>query len=215
MPEPGSEAGDAVRADRFHDSGATAVQELAFALAEAVDRLAAGERKISFVYAAGSNFFFEIAKLRAARLLWAQVINAFQVEAGMRLQARTATSNKSLYDPYTNLLRVTTEALSAVLGGCDSLIVEPFAFRRAWARMYNCCCGTKSIWMRVTIQPQVPTASNVLQTRSPAPPGASSNRWRRKAGVRRKRRSSRVRLRVPQGCGICRGIAPTHPGRSQ
>ncbi len=119
---------DAIRADRFHNSGANAVQELAFALAEGVDRLAADASQFSFVYGVGSNFFFEIAKLRAARLLWAQATKAFSKTVSMTLYARTAIANKSLYDPYTNLLRVTTEALSAVVGGCDALVVEPFEF---------------------------------------------------------------------------------------
>jgi methylmalonyl-CoA mutase len=128
IAEPGSEPAGAIRADSFHDSGAHAVQELAFALAAGVDRLAAGERDVSFVFAVGSNYFFEIAKLRAARLLWAQAAQVFGVPVCTHLHVRTATANKSLFDPYTNLLRVTTEALSAVLGGCDSLIVEPFEF---------------------------------------------------------------------------------------
>jgi methylmalonyl-CoA mutase len=123
-----SEPANAIRADKFHNSGATAVQELAFALAQAVDRLASGETQFNFVYAVGSNYFFEIAKLRAARILWAQATEPFHQTVPMRLYARTATANKSLYDRYTNLLRVTTEALSAVLGGCDALIVEPFDF---------------------------------------------------------------------------------------
>ncbi|HEY3839040.1 MAG TPA: methylmalonyl-CoA mutase family protein [Bryobacteraceae bacterium] len=128
IAEPGSEPPLAIRADHFHDSGATAVQELAFALAAGVDRLAAGDRDVSFVFAVGSNYFFEIAKLRAARVLWAQAAQAFDAPANLHLVVRTAVANKSLYDPYTNLLRVTTEALSAVLGGCDALIVEPFEF---------------------------------------------------------------------------------------
>lgn len=126
---PGSEPSDAIRADRFHDSGATAVQELAFALAAASDRLASGSSGFGFVYAVGSNYFFEIAKLRAARLLWAQLTEAYGVQGKwVRLFARTACANKSICDPYTNVLRVTSEALSAVLGGCDVLIVEPFQF---------------------------------------------------------------------------------------
>jgi methylmalonyl-CoA mutase len=128
IAEPGSEPAHAVRADIWHNDGATAVQELAFALAEGVDRLAAGETGIDFVFAVGSNYFFEIAKLRAARRLWAQVAGAFNAPVTMYLHVKTAVANKSLYDPFTNLLRVTTEALSAVLGGCDSLIVEPFEF---------------------------------------------------------------------------------------
>src|SRR5262249_53636247 len=68
----------------------------------------------------------------AARLLWAQAVAAFgaadEASCRMRLHVRTPRRNKSVYDRYTNLLRVTTEALSAVIGGCDKLSVEPFGF---------------------------------------------------------------------------------------
>ena len=136
-PQPG-----AIRADRFHEAGASVVQELGYAIAAGVERL--GEltatnapvdraaREIEFVFATGSTFFFEIAKLRAARWLWAQAVSAFEPkeEASclMRIRARTPRLNKSIYDPYTNLLRVTTEAMSAVIGGCEHLTVEPFGF---------------------------------------------------------------------------------------
>lgn len=141
--EPGAPIpSGAIRADLIHEQGGTAVQELGYGLAAAVDRLVqlTGEgatvdeaaRSIQFVFAAGSNFFFEIAKLRAARLIWARAVAAFQPQAEFsavaRIHVRTALSNKSLYDPYTNLLRATTEALSAVIGGCDSLEVQPFRF---------------------------------------------------------------------------------------
>jgi methylmalonyl-CoA mutase len=132
----------AVRADRLHDAGATAVQELAWAIAEGVDRLAAetargravdeAARDVAFVFAVGSTYFMEIAKLRAARLLWGAAVGAFapaDVASGaMRLHVRTARTNKSVYDPYTNLLRVTTEAMSAAIGGADTLLVEPHGF---------------------------------------------------------------------------------------
>ncbi|HTS25806.1 MAG TPA: methylmalonyl-CoA mutase family protein [Bryobacteraceae bacterium] len=118
---------DAVRADRLHDAGAHAVQELGYALAEGVERLASGQQ-VEFVYAAGSNYFFEIAKLRAARLLWAQAAAAFGIDCAVRIHVRTSRLNKSLYDRYTNLLRATTEAMSAVIGGADTLYVEPFGF---------------------------------------------------------------------------------------
>jgi methylmalonyl-CoA mutase len=131
--EPGSEPALAIRADHFHNAGGNAVHELAFAIAAGVERLAAGDREVSFVFAVGSNYFFEIAKLRAARILWAQAARAFGAPEDMYLYVRTAIANKSLYDPYTNLLRVTTEALSAVLGGCDALIVEPFEFSQRLA----------------------------------------------------------------------------------
>jgi methylmalonyl-CoA mutase len=122
---------DAIRADYLHDSGAHAVQELGYALAEGVERLDADLhlRQMDFVYAVGSNYFFEIAKLRAARLLWTQAATAFGIEGcAARLYVRTSRLNKSVYDRYTNLLRVTTEAMSAVIGGCDALTIEPFGF---------------------------------------------------------------------------------------
>ena len=125
---------DAIRADTLHESGATAVQELAFALSEAVEKLdrASAPPTVQFVYAVGSNLFFEIAKLRAARTLWSAAVRAFGFsdpkDAVARIHVRTARFNKSFLDPYTNLLRVTTESLSAVIGNCDSLTVEPFGF---------------------------------------------------------------------------------------
>lgn len=132
--EPG-----AIRADLLHEAGAHGVQELAYALAAGVERLAglaatqpvdAAARGITFVFAVGPAYFMEIAKLRAARLLWAQAVAAFGAKdpCPMRIHARTPRRNKSLYDRHTNLLRVTTEALSAVIGGCDRLTIEPFGF---------------------------------------------------------------------------------------
>lgn len=127
LPHP-----QAIRADEFHEAGATAVQELAYALAASVERLAVPPtpRELELVFAAGSVFFFEIAKLRAARSLWAQVISAFHFAGPplLRIHVRTSRINKSYRDHYTNLLRVTTEAMSAVFGGCDRLTVEPFGF---------------------------------------------------------------------------------------
>jgi methylmalonyl-CoA mutase len=133
---------DAVRGDWLHEAGANSVQEVGYAISAGVERLdkltAQGQpveqaaRSIEFVFAAGSIYFFEIAKLRAARLLWARAVNAFQPQSDdaglMRIHVRTSRLNKSVYDPYTNLLRVTTEALSAAIGGCDKLTVEPFGF---------------------------------------------------------------------------------------
>ena len=87
---------------------------------------------IEFVMAVGPSYFMEIAKLRAARLLWAQAVAAFEPKdaesCAMRLHVRTPRRNKSLCDRYTNLLRAATEALSAVIGGCDQLTIEPFGF---------------------------------------------------------------------------------------
>jgi methylmalonyl-CoA mutase len=108
---------DAVRGDAFHERGATAVQEIGYALAES-----AGKRS-QIVFSVGSNYFFEIAKLRATRQLWARLS-----KDRLLLWSRTSYANKSLYDPSANLLRCTTEAMSAIFGGCDYLIVEPARF---------------------------------------------------------------------------------------
>lgn len=140
--ELGAVPSEAIRADRLHDAGANAVQEVGYAVAEGVDRLAAATAAgapladaasaLTFVFAVGSSYFVEIAKLRAARLCWAQAVAAFGTVAGdaarMRTIVRTARSNKSVYDPYTNLLRATTEAMSAACGGADRVVVEPAGF---------------------------------------------------------------------------------------
>jgi methylmalonyl-CoA mutase len=131
----------AIRADLLHEAGAHAIQELGYAMAAGVDRLAEltaaapvdeAAPLVEFVFAVGPSYFIEIAKFRAARLLWAQVVSAFgpkdDAACRMRLHVRTPRRNKSAYDRYTNLLRVTTEAFSAVLGGCDRLTVQPFGF---------------------------------------------------------------------------------------
>jgi methylmalonyl-CoA mutase len=129
--EPGHEPAADVSAVGHHEAGATAVQEVAWAIAEGADRLASGAAVASFDFAIGSNHFMEIAKLRAVRLLWAQVAGAFDRAASgatIRIHARTAGENKTLYDPSVNLLRATTEAISAILGGCDSLTITPCGF---------------------------------------------------------------------------------------
>lgn len=120
-----------VRASVYHESGGSAVQELAFALAAGVEYVAklGPEAPIGFEFAVGSSFFVEIAKLRAARLLWANALSAFGVppeKAKAPLFARTSNWNKTVYDPYVNMLRATTEAMSAVIGGADALAVAPF-----------------------------------------------------------------------------------------
>ncbi len=130
-----------IRADELAEAGGNAVQQLGYALAAGVERLATlaakgtvddAARSIEFVFAVGSTYFLEIAKLRAARLIWAQAVAAFQPAdlhcALARIHVRTTRLNKSVYDRYTNLLRVTTEALAAAVGGCDRLTVEPFGF---------------------------------------------------------------------------------------
>jgi methylmalonyl-CoA mutase len=129
-----------VKAYNFKNSGSSIVQELAFGLSMANDYLAKATEagisiddvapRIRFNFAVGSDYFMEIAKLRAARYLWAKVVEAYKPtnpEAGiMKIHSVTAEYNLTIYDPYVNMLRTTTEAMSAVLGGTDSLTVLPF-----------------------------------------------------------------------------------------
>lgn len=128
-----------VDAGLWAEAGASAVQELAFGLATGVHYLhALHRRKLSademgprflFSYSLGSNFFMEIAKLRAARLLWARAIEAAGGgSAAQRLvcHGRTTRWNKTVLDQHVNLLRTTTEAFAGVVGGCAGLQVGAF-----------------------------------------------------------------------------------------
>lgn len=108
---------EAVRGDLLHERGATAVQELGYALAESQGK------SNTFVFGIGTNYFFEIAKLRAARQLWTRLSSK-----PMAIWAKTSMADKSLYDPSANLLRCTTEAMSAIFGGCDFLVIESARF---------------------------------------------------------------------------------------
>ena len=129
-----------VNAAIWGDAGGTAVQELAFALAAATDYLRALDQRgvtpdvagarVAFHFAVGPQFFTEIAKFRALRPLWTRVLAGFGVSeviaARATVRVTTGRWNKTLLDPHVNMLRVTTEALSAVLGGVDSLHIAPF-----------------------------------------------------------------------------------------
>jgi methylmalonyl-CoA mutase len=128
-----------VNAHHFQNAGSSLVQELAFALSagnEYISKLTEKglktvevASKMKFSFAAGSNYFMEIAKIRAARLLWAKLVEAWggSKEAGyMHIHSVTARFNKSIYDPYVNMLRTSTESMSAILGGADSVTTEPF-----------------------------------------------------------------------------------------
>jgi methylmalonyl-CoA mutase len=124
----------------MQEAGATAVQELAFTIADgleyvrtATDRgldVDAFAGRVSFFFAIGMHFFMEIAKLRAARLLWARVMSRFEPTKPGSLMLRThcQTSGVSLteQDPYNNIVRTTLEALAAVLGGTQSLHTNSF-----------------------------------------------------------------------------------------
>ncbi|MEX0663526.1 MAG: methylmalonyl-CoA mutase [Acidimicrobiia bacterium] len=122
------------------EAGATAVQELAFTLADGLEyvRAALGRKldvdafagRLSFFFGIGMNIFMEVAKLRAARLLWARVMRQFDPKKPGSLMLRThcQTSGVSLteQDPYNNIVRTAYEALAAVLGGTQSLHTNSF-----------------------------------------------------------------------------------------
>ena len=123
----------------YHEGGASAVQELAFVLATAVSTIRAVQERgldintianqMHVTFGVGGNFFMEVAKLRAARLLWAQMMTAFGAdEAAQKLHCHvtTAQHNKTITDAHVNMLRATTEAFSGAVGGVDSMNVAPF-----------------------------------------------------------------------------------------
>lgn len=121
------------------EAGGNAGQELAFAIAAGAEYFRAlAARKVDaatvaprmrFTFAVGPQFFLEISKFRAFRLLWSRVAQGFGVkpeQAKARIHARTNRWNKTVLDPHVNMLRVTTEAFSAVLGGIESLSIGTF-----------------------------------------------------------------------------------------
>ena len=124
----------------MQEAGATAVQELAFTIADGLEYVrSALDRgldvdefapRLSFFFSIGMNFFMEIAKLRAARFLWAKIMRRFNPKNPMSLALRThcQTSGVSLteQDPYNNIVRTTIEAMAAVLGGTQSLHTNSF-----------------------------------------------------------------------------------------
>jgi methylmalonyl-CoA mutase len=124
----------------MQEAGATAVQELAYTLADGMEYVRAAKAKglavdefaprLSFFFAIGMNFFMEVAKLRAARLMWARIMKDFgaQKPDSMMLRTHCQTSGVSLteQDPYNNVVRTAFEAMAAVLGGTQSLHTNSF-----------------------------------------------------------------------------------------
>lgn len=130
----------AVNAFLFNNAGAYISQELGYALAWGNELMAklteAGftadevAKKIKFNFGISSNYFMEIAKFRAARWLWAEIVAAYKpaCECACKMVAHAQTSewNMTVYDAHVNLLRSQTEAMSAALAGVDSITVRPF-----------------------------------------------------------------------------------------
>ena len=129
-----------VNGNVFNNAGAAIVQELAYTLSAANEYMynltqrgiaphSVGYRMV-FSFAVGSNYFMEIAKLRAARLLWTKIVEQYNPKCptAYELHIHTENSfyNKTIYDPYVNMLRTTTETMSAAIAGADSISVYPF-----------------------------------------------------------------------------------------
>ena len=129
-----------VAGQTFGNSGSTIVEELAFTLSAGHDYLVrlmdagldvdAAARKLRFSFSVSSNYFMEIAKFRAARMLWANIVKGYgpakNCACKMHIHAETSRWNQTVYDPYVNMLRGTTEAMSATIAGVHSLEVTPF-----------------------------------------------------------------------------------------
>lgn len=122
----------------YHNGGANAVQELAIAAATAVCHIEQLKKRglavddiignIVFQFSIGSNFFMELAKLRAARMIWSKIAEAYganEENRKMIISAVTSSFTKTVYDPYVNLLRSGNEAFAAVLGSVQYLHVSP------------------------------------------------------------------------------------------
>ncbi len=139
----------------YHGAGASATEELASVLSTGVAYLRAMDARgisvdeaasqVRFTLSIGGNFFMEIAKFKVARMLWAKVVKELgggPEACRMTIHARTGMANKTQLDPYVNMLRTTTEAFSAVVGGASSICVGcfdetvrlPDAFARRIAR---------------------------------------------------------------------------------
>src|SRR5690606_12843016 len=118
----------------YQNAGATIPQELAYSLAHAneyLNHLAEGKWKksnleIQFIVASGSNYFFEIAKIRALRLLYATLVSEYGVDNTCHIISQPTKRDKTLYDFNVNLLRTTTQCMSAVLGGVDAIYNTPY-----------------------------------------------------------------------------------------
>ena len=120
----------------YQNAGATIVQQLAYSLAHAneylnkLDNVIASKAKkylnVTFNVTVGSNYFFEIAKLRALRQLWETLASEYGINTECRIIARPSNRNKTIYDYNINMLRTTTECMSAVIGGANTICNLPY-----------------------------------------------------------------------------------------
>jgi methylmalonyl-CoA mutase len=118
-----------VGAGQYQNAGANIVQQIAYTLAHAneyLERVPAIKNPFLLEISVGTNYFFEIAKLRALRLLFGLIAKEYKHEAGCYLLITPTKRNKTLYDYNVNMLRTTTECMSAILGGADAISNLPY-----------------------------------------------------------------------------------------
>jgi methylmalonyl-CoA mutase len=125
-----------VQTHSYHNAGANIIQELSIALSAGLEYMNAltdaglnveqAASQISFSISVGSRYFLEIAKIRALRILWANLLKEYGVTSAAKIHASTSMWNATVFDPNVNMLRVTTEAMSAAIAGADSITVIPF-----------------------------------------------------------------------------------------
>lgn len=121
----------------FNNAGATIIQELAYSFSQAVEyinfltdkglKINDIVPKIVFNFGIGSNYFFEIAKIRAAKILWKIILDEYQAnQTSIYINSVTTFTNFSCFDQHNNILRTTTESMSAIVGGANSISILPF-----------------------------------------------------------------------------------------
>lgn len=115
----------AVNTSIYQNAGANNIQQIAYALAQANEYLnhfgSTVAQQIQFHFSVGSNYFFEISKLRAFRYLWKLLLDEYNIDAEPKIFVEPTLRNKTLYDYNTNMLRTTTECMSAILGGVTTI----------------------------------------------------------------------------------------------
>lgn len=134
----------------FQNAGANLVEELACTMAMASEYMSVlteqdidpklAQDSLQFSLASGSNYFMEIAKLRAARIIWAKIGEAYGIKASeckIRIHSTSSQWNMTLYDPHVNMLRGTTEAMSAITGGADVLSILPYDYPNGESSLFS------------------------------------------------------------------------------
>lgn len=139
-----------VKGTLIQNSGGNLVEDLAFSLAMASEYMAiltekgidplTAQNALMLTLASGPKYFMEIAKLRAARILWAKIAEAYGVEpslSNIRIRSASSEWNMTLYDPHVNMLRGTTEAMSSILGGADLVTVLPYDYPNGKGTLFS------------------------------------------------------------------------------